>query len=169
MRIEEKLDSGAILASKELILDQNKTHGEIEKKISVVGANLLIDSLKMIKEGKAKFVDQIHPKATYARKIDKSETKINWNLEADKILSHIHGLSPSPGAWFMFENERFKVLKVKISQEKGKSGYILDENLTVGCGSSSIQILEIQREGKNIQTTKEFLIGKKIKKGAKLD
>ena len=68
MRIEEKLDSGAILASKELILDQNKTHGEIEKRISVVGANLLIDSLKIIKEGNTKYVDQNQSKATYAKK-----------------------------------------------------------------------------------------------------
>ena len=74
-------------------------------------------------------------------------------------------MSPSPGAWFELKNERFKVLKAKISQENGKSGYVLDENLTVGCGSGSIQILELQRQGKNIQTTKEFLKGKKISKG----
>ena len=83
-----------------------------------------------------------------------------------KFLAHIHGLSPSPGAWFEFNKERFKVLKAKISSENGKSGYVLDENLTVGCKSNSIQILELQRQGKNKQTAKEFLLGKKINKGA---
>ena len=81
------------------------------------------------------------------------------------MLAHIHGLSPSPGAWFEFEHERFKVLRAKMSSENGKSGYVLDENLTIGCGSNSIKILELQRQGKNRQTTKEFLLGKKISKG----
>ena len=165
MRIEEKLDSGPVLAIKELELDQNATHGEIEKKFSVIGANLLVESLKSIEDGRAKFTDQDHSQITYAKKIDKNETKINWNLKADKVLGHIHGLSPNPGAWFEYENERFKILRAKISPKNGKSGQVLDENLIVGCGSNSVQILEIQRQGKNKQTTKEFLLGKKISKG----
>ena len=165
MKIEEKLDSGPVLVSKELELDQNATCGEIEKKLSVIGANLLIESLKIIKIGNLKFVDQDHSQATYAEKIDKGETKINWNLDANKVLGHIHGLSPSPGAWFEYKKERFKVLRAEISAINGKSGLVLDENLTVGCKSDSIQILELQRQGKNKQTTKEFLLGKKISKG----
>ena len=166
MKIEEKLDSGPVLTSNELELDQNATHGEIEKKLSIMGANLLIESLKNIEEGNLKFVDQVHSEATYAKKIDKSETKINWNLDAHKVLAHIHGLSPSPGAWFEYENERFKVLKARISTTNGKSSSVLDENLTVGCKSDSIQILELQRQGKNKQTAKEFLLGRKIIKGS---
>ena len=100
MKIEEKLDSGPVLASKEIELDQNATHGEIEKKLSVMGANLLIESLKTMEIGKHKFKDQDHTQATYAKKIEKGETKINWELDADKVLAHIHGLSPNPGAWF---------------------------------------------------------------------
>ena len=166
MKIEEKLDSGPILVSEELELDQNATHGEIEKQLSIMGANLLIKSLKNIEDGNSKFVDQVHSEATYAKKIDKSETKINWNLDAHKVLAHIHGLSPSPGAWFEYENERYKVLKARIVTTKGKSSFVLDENLTVGCKSDSIKILELQRQGKNKQTAKEFLLGKKIIKGS---
>ena len=165
MKVEEKLDNGPVLASKEIELDQNATHGEIEKKLSVMGANLLIESLRTIETGNPKFINQNHSQATYAKKVEKGETKIDWNLEAKKVLAHIHGLSPSPGAWFEFESERFKVLRAKISSENGKSGCVLDENLTVGCGLDSIQILELQRQGKNKQATKEFLLGKKIKKG----
>jgi len=166
MKIEEKLDSGAILMTKELKLDQNETHGDVEKKISILGANLLIEGLKIIKDSKAKFIDQINSKATYAKKIDKGETKINWDLDADKVLSHIHGLSPKPGAWFEFEKERFKVLRVKIVKLKGTPGLIIEKNLTVGCRLNSIQILELQRQGKNKQTAKEFLLGKKIDTGS---
>ena len=165
MKIEEKLDSGPVLISKELDLDQNKTHGEIEEKLSSEGANLLIKSLKIIKAGSSKFINQNHSQATYAKKIEKNETKINWKKDANKVLAHIHGLAPNPGAWFEFNQERFKVLKVALSTAKGQSGHVLHDNLTIGCGSGAIQILELQRQGKNKQTTKEFLLGKKINKG----
>ena len=165
MKIQEKLDSGPILASKEFELDKNENHGEIEKKLSLEGANLLIQSLKSIDNGNLKFVDQDDSKATYAKKIDKNETKINWNKDANKVLAHIHGLSPNPGAWFEFDKERFKVLKAKVSLQNGKSRHVIDENLTIACGSNSVKILELQRQGKSRQTTKEFLLGKKISKG----
>ena len=166
MRIEEKLDGGPVLSAKELDLDQTTTYGEIEKKLSELGASVLIESLKKIENGKAKFVDQVHSEATYAKKIDKTETKINWNLDANEVIRHIHGLSPNPGAWFEYENERFKVLRANKSSATGKPGSVLDEKLTIGCKSDSIQILEIQRQGKNKQTTKEFLLGNKIVNGS---
>ena len=169
MKIEEKLDSGPVLASKEIELDQNATHGEIEKKLSVMGANLLVENLKRLERGNSKFIGQVHSEATYAKKIDKGETKINWSLDATKVLAHIHGLSPIPGAWFEYENERFKVLRAKISTVNGKPSYVLDDNLTVACKSNSIQILELQRQGKNKQTAKEFLLGKKINSGSILN
>ena len=166
MRIEEKLDSGPVLSAKELDLDQAATYGEIEKKLSELGASVLIESLKTIENGKAKFVDQVHAEATYAKKIDKTETKINWNLDANRVIRHMHGLSPNPGAWFEHKNERFKVLRANKSSAIGKPGSVLDEKLTIGCKSDSIQILEIQRQGKNKQTTKEFLLGNKIVNGS---
>ena len=166
MKIEDKLDSGPILASKELVLDQNAIYGEIQKKLSLMGSDLLIESLKNIENGNAKFIDQVNSDSTYAKKIDKNETKINWNLDANKVIAHIHGLSPNPGAWFEYETERFKVLRANKSVASGNSGTLLDENLTIACKSDSIQILEIQRQGKNKQTTKDFLLGKKISKGS---
>lgn len=169
MKIEEKLDSGPILASKEIELNQNATHGEVEKKLSVMGANLLVENLQKLESGNLKFIGQIHSEATYAKKIDKGETKINWSLDATRVLAHIHGLSPSPGAWFEYKNERFKVLRAKISTANGKSGCALDDNLTVACKSNSIEILELQRQGKNKQTAKEFLLGKQINSGSILN
>ena len=163
---DDGLDTGPILASKELDLDQNTTHGDIEKKLSKIGAKLLIENLKNIQDVNSKFINQKHLEATYAKKINKNETKINWKLDANKVLAHIHGLSPNPGAWFEYEKERFKVLRAKVSATKGKPGVVLDNNLTIGCKSSSIQILELQRQGKNKQTSEEFLLGKTINKGS---
>ena len=163
MKIQEKLDSGPILMLKELNLLQNETYGEVEKKLSVIGANLLIESIKNIENRKVNFIEQPHSKATYAKKIKKNETKINWNLHASKVLAHIHGLSPSPGAWFEHQNERYKILKAKIVLINGKPGSVINENLTIACKKDSIQILELQRQGKNKQTAKDFLLGNKIK------
>ena len=166
MKIEEKLDSGPLLAAKELELNQDSTYEEIGKKLALIGADLLIESLKSIANGNAKFSEQLHSEATYAKKIDKNETKINWSLDASKVIARIHGLSPNPGAWFEHKNERFKVLRANKSSASGNPGIVLDENLTIACKSDSIQILEIQRQGKNKQTSKDFLLGKKISKGS---
>jgi len=168
MKMHEKLDSGPILTSEELDLNQNMTHGEIAKKLSTVGANLLIKSLKNIENGNVEFVEQMHSQATYAKKIDKGETKINWNLEAERVLAHIHGLSPSPGAWFEYNKKRFKILKAKLSSANGNPATVIEENLTIACKTNSIQVLELQRQGKNKQTIKEFLLGNKIKKDSNL-
>lgn len=162
MKIEEKLDTGPILTWGELELDENITHGEAEKKLSLIGADLLIESLKTIENKNVKFINQKNSEATYAKKINKEETKINWHLDASKVLAHIHGLSPSPGAWFEYKKERFKVLKAKITPINGKPGSVLDEYLTIACKSKSIQVLELQRQGKNKQTARDFLLGKKI-------
>ena len=166
MKIEEKLDTGPILATSKFDLDKNLTHGEIEKKLSFLGADLLVESLKNIKNEDLKLINQDNLNATYAKKIDKKETKINWHLDSNKVLAHIHALSPNPGAWFEYEKERFKILKAKVSTDRGKPSLVLDKNLTIGCKTDSIQILELQRQGKNKQTYKEFLKGKKINKGS---
>ena len=169
MKIIEKLDSGPVLTSRELIIKENSTYGEIEKQLSKIGANLLIESLNIITRDKSKFIDQKNSEATYAMKIKKSEAKINWNLDANKTLAHIHGLSPNPGAWFEYEKERFKILKAKINSINGKEGCVLDENLIIGCKRNSIQVLELQRQGRNKQSAKEFLLGKTIRKGSALN
>ena len=164
MKIQEKLDSGPVLISKKINLDPKLIYGEIEEKLSIIGSDLLIESLKSITNRNAKFLNQIHADATYAKKINKNETKINWNLNANKVVAHIHGLSPRPGAWFNYKNERFKILRAKKSTLKGNPGNVLNEKLTVACQSESIQVLEIQREGRKKQSVEDFLIGNKIAK-----
>ena len=102
----------------------------------------------------------------YAKKIDKSEGKINWKDEASKILSKINGLFPIPGAFFNFNGERYKILKAEIGNGLGKIGEVLNEKLEIACGNNqSIKILEIQREGKKAQKIGEFMLGSQIKKG----
>jgi len=120
--------------------------------------------LDLIEIGKAKFVEQDHNKATYAQKINKDEGKIIWKEDAQKIIAKINGLYPNPGAWFLFQGERYKVLKATLSDLEGQPGSVLDNSLTIACGGKSIKIEEIQRQGKSKQKTSEFLLGSKIKK-----
>jgi len=130
-----------------------------------LGAKALLDSINKIENGKAKFEEQNHNQATYAKKISKTEGKIEWNESAKKVLAKINGVNPNPGAWFEYKKERYKVWKAKIVNKSGKIGTILNDQLIVSCKDRAIQILEIQKEGKSRQVTRQFLLGNKINQG----
>ena len=105
------------------------------------------------------------------KKILKTEGQIRWEDNAKEIfkLKKINGLNPNPGAWFKYKNERYKVWKVKIVENKNAIGVVLDDSLTIGCKDQSIRILEIQKEGKSRQTVeKKIFLGNKIEPGEKL-
>ena len=133
--------------------------------LSKLGAKALIDSLGRIENKDTKFEEQDHGKATYAKKINKEEGKIEWNESAKKILAKINGLNPNPGAWFEYKSERYKVWKAKIINSKGKAGFTINDKLTVACQDDSVQILEIQKEGKIKLSIDNFLLGNQIKCG----
>ena len=164
MKIVEKLDSGPVMLKKEIKLNNEMNAEDVSNQLSKIGSEIISDCLDLIEIGKAKFVEQDHSKATYAKKISKDEGKIIWKEDAQKIIAKINGLYPNPGAWFLFQGERYKVLKATLSDLNGQPGTVLDTNLTIASGNKSITIQEIQRQGKNIQKATEFLLGSKIKK-----
>ena len=164
MKIVEKLDAGPIMIKKEIKLNNEMNAEDVSNQLSKIGSEIISDCLDLIEIGKAKFVEQDHSKATYAKKINKDEGKIIWKEDAQKIIAKINGLNPNPGAWFLFQGERYKVLKATLSDLNGQPGTVLDTNLTIASGNKSITIQEIQRQGKNIQKATEFLLGSKIKK-----
>ena len=167
MKINEELDSGPISNIYKIKLDQNLNAQEITEKLSLLAANKILDNVDDILDGNSNFVDQDHSKATYAKKILKSEGKINWNDDAIKIIGKINGLYPSPGAFFNFNGERYKILKAEIGNGLGKSGEVISNNLEIACiNKKSIKILEIQREGKKVQKIGEFMLGSQIRKGS---
>jgi len=168
MKISEKLDTGPICNSYKLDIKYNDNAEIISEKLSVLAAEKILDNIDDILENKLEFKEQTHKDATYANKIEKSEGKIDWNNLADRIIAKINGLYPNPGAWFLFQGERYKILKATLSDLEGQPGSVLDDNLTVACGTKSIKIQEIQRQGKNKQKATEFLLGSKIKKSLAL-
>ena len=167
MKINEELDSGPISNIYKIKIDQNLNAQDVTEKLSLLAANKILDNVDDIFDGNSTFIDQDHSKATYAKKILKSEGKINWNDDAIKIIGKINGLYPSPGAFFNFNGERYKILKAEIGNGLGKSGEVISNNLEIACiNKKSIKILEIQREGKKVQKIGEFMLGSQITKGS---
>ena len=169
MKINNKLDSGPICNSYKIDISNNENAEIISNKLSLLGAEKILDNIDKILDDEIEFKEQNHADATYANKIEKSEGKIDWNSKAENIIGKINGLYPSPGAWFIYKGERFKILKAEISEGKGKPGIILDEYFKVACNNKSIKILEIQRQGKRPQKIKEFMLGSQIKAGSNLN
>ena len=169
MKIDEKLDTGPVCNSYKLDIMNNDNAEIISDKLSALSAEKIIDNVDEILEDKLEFKEQVHEEATYANKIEKSEGKIDWNNSAESIIGKINGLYPSPGAWFIYNGERYKVLKAEISNGLGKIGAVLDDYLEISCNEKSIKILEIQREGKRPQNINEFILGSQIKKGSNLN
>ena len=168
MKIVEKLDTGPICNSYSLELLENENTESLSNRLSLFAAEKIPNNIDDILEDKAVFKKQDNVKATYANKILKSEGKIDWNNSADNIIGKINGLYPNPSAWFMYNGERYKILKAEVSDKKGEIGSVLGDYLEVGCSDKSIKILEIQRQGKLPQKISEFMIGSQIKKGSSL-
>ena len=167
MKITEDLDSGPVCNVYKFKLENNYNSQEISEKLSMLAAEKILDNVDNIFEDKAKFIEQDHSKATYARKIQKKEGQIDWRLGASKIIGKINGLFPFPGAFFSFNGERYKILKAEIGNGTGNAGEVVSDDLEVACGNNqSIKILQIQRQGKNPQKINEFMLGSKIKKGS---
>ena len=169
MKINNKLDSGPVCNKYEIEIKKQDNSETISEKLSLIASEKILDEIDNIIDGKANFIEQEHDKATYANKIEKTEGKINWNIKAEEILGLINGLFPSPGAWFTFKGERYKILKAEVGNSKGEPGIVLGQNLEIGCKEGSLKITEIQREGKKVQKIGEFLLGSRIKKGSNLN
>ena len=168
MQIVENLDSGPIMKQIKVRIHDSDTSEEISNSLSKIGSEVIVNTLDEIFEDKSKFIDQDHKLATYAKKIKKNEARIDWTESAKKILAKINGLNPAPGAWFIFKEARYKIWRAKVFEKVGTPSKILDNNFIIGCGDKSIEIIEIQKEGKNRLPLKIFLKGANFKQGDEL-
>ena len=169
MKIEEQLDTGPVCNSYKINIENNLNAEDISEKLSSLAAEKILDNVDDIYEDKANFIEQDHSSATYASKIQKFEGQINWKEDAKIIIGKINGLYPAPGAYFMFNSERYKILKAEIGKAQGNPGEVLSDYLEISCGDKkSIKIKEIQRQGKKSQSIGEFVLGTQIKKGSLL-
>ncbi len=168
MKVVPELDAGPFLIQEKIKIDKHDNYISLSQKLSSLGSKLILKSFDLIESNNFNLTNQDHDEATYAKKIKKSEAKIDWNIPAKNLIAKINGLSPFPGAWFKHKDSRLKIINALEHDQSGEAGQILDDNLIVGCKEKSIKILSIQKEGKKILKTKDFLAGYKIKKGEKL-
>jgi len=170
MKIREKLDTGPVCSSYKIEIMAKDNLETISEKLSILAAEKILDNIDEILEDKIEFKEQNHNEATYAAKIEKTEGQIQWGETAEKIIGKINGLYPSPGAFFIYNGERYKILRASLAFGSGKIAEVLDNNLEISCGNKkSIKVLEIQRQGKRPQNISEFMLGSQIKKGSNLN
>ena len=168
MKIIPELDAGPFMIQEKIKIEKSDNFKSLSDKLAILGSSLTTKALDLIETNTFNFKEQDNAAATYAKKVDKSETEIKWNLPAKNLIAKINGLSPYPGVWFKHQDVRIKILKAIEIEQSGEIGEILDNNLTVACKENAIQILSVQKAGKKILNTKEFLSGYSIKKGEKL-
>jgi len=172
MRMEEGLDEGPICHADRVTIAPGTTAGELHDILSELGARLMREALVLLDAGLLGCAPQSSSGVTYARKIAKSETRIDFKLPAAAVRNHIHGLSLAPGAWFAVKQEgrtvRVKVLRCEIADERGAPGQVLDGRLTIACGEGAVRLLKVQREGKAPMIAETFLRGLPVPVGTVL-
>ena len=165
MKIIPKLDAGPIIIKSKVKITKDTNSEVLSKELSSLGAKLILDGLDLVENNKVKFIEQDETEATYAKKIDKIESKINWSEKAKTVIAKINAFYPKPGSWFEHKGIRLKINKAIEVSANGNPGEILDNQLTIACGENAIQILDLQKEGKKNMSVAEFLKGNKLKIG----
>ena len=168
MKITNDLDAGPVMKTFKIDITENESSIDISNKLSELSANKIINVINEIFNDKSKFIEQTHSLATYAKKIKKEEGKIDWNRNSREIIAIINGLNPSPGAWFVFKNQRYKVWKAESVDKKGSPGEILNDEFVIACKDKAIKFIQIQKEGKKKLFLKEFLLGINFVNGEKV-
>ncbi len=163
MKMDEGLDTGPVGLVDEMPIGSHMTAGELHDRMMLIGADLMGRALSALERGSLSFTPQSEEGVTYARKIEKSETAIDWSRPAAEVHNHIRGLSPFPGAYFMLSfsgvQTRIKALRSVVVEASGIPGTVLDDQLTIACGDNAVRLLQVQREGKSAMDSASFLRG----------
>jgi methionyl-tRNA formyltransferase len=172
MKMEEGLDTGPVAMADRLPVAVDATAGDLHDELARRGGGLMVQALRALERGSLRLTPQAAEGATYANKIAKSETRIDWEKPWQGVHNHIRGLSPFPGAWFEFksgdETVRAKVLRSTRGEGAGVAGQLLDDRLTVACGEGAVRILQLQRAGRQAMTAEEFLRGTPVAAGTRV-
>jgi methionyl-tRNA formyltransferase len=170
MRMNEGLDTGPVCLSEPVPIGPDMTAGELHDVLAGRGARLMVQALAGLEQGTLVCEPQPDAGVSYATKIDKAETAIDFARPARQVHNHVRGLSPFPGAWFAVgeKRERIKVLRTRLAPGSGAPGTVLDGALTVACGEGAVQLLELQRAGKRPMPAAELLRGFALPAGKRL-
>jgi methionyl-tRNA formyltransferase len=168
MQMDEGLDTGAMAMIERTPILPDMTTGELHDALSPLGADLMLRALAAAERGSLSLTPQPADGVTYAEKISKSETRIDWSRPWREVHNHIRGLSPFPGAWFELDGVRVKALRSTRGEGSGRPGTALDDKLTIACGDGSVRLVQAQRAGKQPMGVEEFLRGTPVANGARI-
>jgi methionyl-tRNA formyltransferase len=171
MKMDVGLDTGDVAMAERIVISDAMTAADLHDRLAPLGADLMVRAIAALDRGGLTLTRQASDGVTYAAKIDKAETRIDWAKPARDVLRHIHGLSPFPGAWSELPIEdapvRIKILRCELADGSGAAGTVLDDHLTVACGEGALRIIELQRAGKAPMQAVEFLRGTPLRAGAR--
>ena len=163
MRMEDGLDTGPLSLAERTPIEPDETAGDLHDRLSQLGADLIIRGLAALARDSLVFHPQSERGVTYAHKLSKEECRIDWTRPAYEVHNRIRGLSPFPGAFFDADfgrgSERIKVLRSSLARAEGAPGTLLDDHLTIACGSGAVRLLNVQRAGKAPMDAASFMRG----------
>ncbi len=169
MKIAEGLDTGPVALEDRVPIGPDVTAGDLHDELARRGAKLMVVALAALERGSLQLTPQPDAGVTYAAKIDKNETRIDWTRPSRQVHNHCRGLSPFPGAWFELPDVgRIKVLRTTLGAGAGNPGEVLDGQLTVACSDGAVRLLELQRAGRQPMRAEEFLRGTPVVRGSVL-
>jgi methionyl-tRNA formyltransferase len=166
MKMDAGLDTGDAARGKRVVITDSMTAGDLHDVLAPLGANLMVRKINALEWGKLRVFPQSKRGLRYADKIDKAEARIFWDKPARKVLRHIHGLSPFPGAWCEMPiggDPRVKILRCELVEGSGAPGELLDDRLAIACGQGAIRILELQKAGGEPMKANAFLVGARLR------
>jgi methionyl-tRNA formyltransferase len=168
MKMDEGLDTGAMAMAERTVIAPDMTAGGLHDVLARLGADLMTRTLAALERGTLTLTPQPQEGVTYAAKIDKNETRIDWAKPWREVHNHIRGLSPFPGAWCEIDGVRVKALRSTKGEGSGAPGTVLDDRLTIACGEGAVRLTQVQRAGKQPMGWEEFLRGAPVKPGTRL-
>jgi methionyl-tRNA formyltransferase len=168
MKMDEGLDTGAMAMAERMQIGPDMTAGDLHDALSRLGADLMLRALAAAERGSLTLAPQPDKGVTYAGKISKNETRIEWSKPWKQVHDHIRGLSPFPGAWFEIDGARIKALRSTKGEGSGAAGTTLDDKLTIACGTGAVRLTQVQRAGKQPMSADEFLRGTPVKSSVRV-
>lgn len=172
MKMDVGLDTGPVALTARVAIGPDMTGGELHDRLSETGAALMVEAMAKLERGELALTPQPAEGVTYARKIDKAETRIDWTRPAREVHDTVRALSPAPGSWCEVtvngKAERLKVLRTTRADGAGEPGEVLDGDLAIACGDGAVRLIEVQRAGGKSMTTQDFLRGVRLARGDRL-
>jgi methionyl-tRNA formyltransferase len=170
MRMDAGLDTGPIAMREIVAVRSDETAGDLTSRLAAVAAKLSVYALQSMEASLLEFHEQPTTGACYARKIEKSETEIDWTQSAETVRNHVHALSPAPGAFSKVvigdKAENIKLFRVEATTGTGPPGTLLSEDMRIACGAGAIRVLQGQRSGKTVMSGRELVRGTTLAPGA---